>query len=192
MPRFYPGLIKSKCQWVGRMGISDSQKPWNGVVAEISIAKSWGECSIKQKGYRSSGNVCYRCWDPRWRHITQVTVEKGYIQAPKSMCHVVPAPSNTQLRQFNGKLTPLSMSLRPLCVLGSLFINRNDQGAPFRSLTVWTSQRNTSLHCIIPPEVDLRSITWLALLHFQLPHQQCRHPFYTTECFLCKFCPVAQ
>lgn len=32
--------------------------------------------------------------------ITQVTVEKGYIQAPN---HVLccPAPSNTQLRQFN-------------------------------------------------------------------------------------------
>lgn len=161
---------------------------WNDVNMKSALQNLEGNAPSSRRRYRSSGNVWVTGAETPGDVTSQVTVEQGYTQAPDHVLRC-PAPSHTQLRQFNTN-GPLIHVPSFLCVLGSL------SAEMIRKIHIQVSlfeplKETLSLHCIIFPEVDLRNITWLALLHFHFKPTT-KASFYLTECFICKFCPVAQ
>lgn len=164
---------------------------WNGVNMKSALQNLEGNAPSSRRGYRSSGNVWVIGAETLGDVITQVTVEKGYIQAPN---HVLccPAPSNTQLRQFNTNWPLIHVPSFLSCVLGSLLYQPKWPAKfIFRSHCLNLSKKHFHVTALYSLRLTLEALHDEYSRIF-ISHQQCRHPFYTTECFLCKFCRVDQ
>lgn len=91
---------------------------WNDVNMKSALQNLEGNAPSTRRRYRSSGNVWVTGAETPGDVTSQVTVEQGYTQAPDHVLRC-PAPSHTQLRQFNTN-GPLIHVPSFLCVLGSL------------------------------------------------------------------------
>ena len=138
---------------------------WNDVNMKSALQNLEGNAPSSRRGYRSSGNVWVTGAETPGDVTSQVTVEQGYTQAPDHVLRCL-APLHAQLRQFNTNW-PLIHVPSFLCVLGSLLYQLKWSGKfIFRSHCLNLSKKHFHFTALYSLRVDLRNITWLALLHF--------------------------